>query len=65
MLGSLKNSCSVKSPNFLQEKLKMPGIKFWFDKKMCPSMESQPSLLLLINCGERTKKYEALDFVAA
>ena len=38
------------------EKLKMLGIEFRFDKKMCPSMESQPSLLLLIDCGERTKK---------
>ena len=25
------------------------------DSKMRPSMESQPSLLLLIDCGERTK----------
>ena len=27
MLGSLKNSSSVKSPNFPQQKLKMPGVK--------------------------------------
>ena len=56
MLGSLKNSSSVRSPNFLHQKLKMLGIEFRFDRKMHPSMESQPSLLLLINCGERTKK---------
>ena len=40
MLGSLKNSSSVESPNFPQQKLKMPEIKFCFDKKMRPSMES-------------------------
>ena len=36
ILGSLKNSSSVKSPNFPQQKLKMPGIKFCFDRKMRP-----------------------------
>ena len=56
MLGSLKNSSSARSPNFLRRKLKMLGIEFCFDKKMRPSMESQPCLPLLINCGERTKK---------
>ena len=55
ILGSLKNSSSVKSLNFLQQKLKMPGIKFCFDKKMRPSMESYPSLLLQMDCGERPK----------
>ena len=40
MLGLLKNSSSVKIPNFLQQKLKMPGIKFYFNRKMHPSMES-------------------------
>ena len=40
MLGSLKNLSSVKGPNFPQQKLKMLGIKFCFNKKMCPSMES-------------------------
>ena len=49
MLGSLKNSSSVKSPNFLYQKLKMPGIKFCFNRKMCPSMESQPRILLLMD----------------
>ena len=49
MLGSLKNSSSVESPNFLQQKLKMSGIKFRFDRKMRPSMESQPSILLLMD----------------
>ena len=53
---SLKNSSSVKIPNFLQQKLKMPEIKFCFDKKMHPSMEVHPSLLLLVDCGERPKK---------
>ena len=55
MPGSLKNSSSVESPNFPHRKLKMLGIEFRFDRKMRPSMESKPSLLLLINCGERTK----------
>ena len=56
MPGSLKNSSSVKSPNFLQQKLKMPGIKFRFDRKMSPSMESYPIIILLMDCGERPKK---------
>ena len=56
MLGSLKNSSSVRSPNFPHQKLKMLGIKFRFDRKMRPSMESKPSILLLMDCGERTKK---------
>ena len=55
MLGSLKNSSSVKSHNFPHQKLKMPEIKFYFDKKMHPSMESYPSLLLLMDYGERPK----------
>ena len=53
MLGSLKNSSSVRIPNFLHRKLKMPGIEFCFDKKMRPSMESHPSLLFLMDFGER------------
>ena len=56
MPGSLKNSSPVKIPNFPQQKLKIPGIKFCFDRKMHPSMESHPSLVLMINYGERTKK---------
>ena len=52
MSGSLKNSSFVKSSNFPQQKLKMPGIKIWFNKKMHPSMDSQPSLLLLMDCVE-------------
>ena len=48
MLGSLKNSSSVRSPNFPYEKLKMLGIEFRFDRKIRPSMESQPSFLLLV-----------------
>ena len=56
MLGSLKNSSSVKIPNFPQQKLKMPGIKFYIDRKMCPSIESYPSLLFLMDGGERPKK---------
>ena len=56
MLGSLKNSFSVRSPNFPHKKLKMPGIEFCFDRKMRPSMESQPSILLLMDCGDRPKK---------
>ena len=55
MLGLLKNSTSVKIANFLQQKLKMPRIKFCFDRKMHPSMESHPSILLLIDYGERPK----------
>ena len=56
MLGIIKNSSPVESPNFSHRKLKMLEIEFRFDRKMRPSMESQPSLLLLIDCGERTKK---------
>ena len=55
MLGSLKNYSSARSPNFPHQKLKMIGIEFHFDRKMRPSMEIQPSLLLLIDCGEKTK----------
>ena len=46
MLGSLKNLSSTRSPNFPHGKLKTLGIEFLFDRKMCPSMESQPSILL-------------------
>ena len=55
MPGSLKNSSSVKSPNFSLQKLKMLEIEFRFDRKMRPSMESQSSILLLMDCGERPK----------
>ena len=55
MLGSRKNSSSVKIPNFLQQNLKMLGIKFCFDRKMRPSMESHPSILLLMDCEEIEK----------
>ena len=54
MPGSLKNSSSVESPNFPHRKLKMLGIEFRFDRKMHPSIESQPSLILLI--AEREPK---------
>ena len=33
----------------------MPRIEFFFDRKMSPSMESQPSILLPMDCGERQK----------
>ena len=56
MMGSLKNSSSLRGPNFPHQKLKMLGIEFYFDRKMRPSMEVQPSLLLLMDCGERPKK---------
>ena len=56
MLGSLKNSSSARSPNFPHQKLKMLKIEFRFDRKMRPSMESQPSILLLMDYGERPKK---------
>ena len=36
MPRSLKNSFSVKGPNFPQQKLKMLGIKFCFNRKMRP-----------------------------
>ena len=55
VLGSLKNSSSVKSPNFPQQKLKITRIKFRLDRKIGPSMESYPSILLLMDCGERPK----------
>ena len=56
MLGSLKNSSSVKIRNFPHRKLKNLGIEFFFNKKMRPSMESQPSIHLPMDCGERPKK---------
>ena len=56
MPGSLKNSSSIRNPNFLYQKLKMFGIEFYFDKKMRPSMESHPSIRLLMDCGERLKR---------
>ena len=55
MLVSLKNFTSVKSPNFPQQKLKTREIKFCFDRKMHPSIESHPRLLLLMDGGERPK----------
>ena len=55
MLGLLKNSSSIRRPNFLHQKLKMLGIEFRFDRKMCPSMESQPRIIFLIDCEERPK----------
>ena len=62
MPGSLKNSFSVKIPNFPQQKMKMPAIKFCFDRKMRPSMESYPSILLLMDYGERPKKVRIPSF---
>ena len=56
MLGSLKNSSFVESPNFLHRKLKMLIIEFRFNRKMRHSMESQPSILLLMDHGDRPKK---------
>ena len=56
MLGLLKNSSSVRSPNFSHQKLKMPGIESCFDEKMRPLTESQPSILLMMDYGERPKK---------
>ena len=56
MMGSIKNSSSIESPNFLHRKMKMLGIEFRFDRKMHPSMESQPSILFLMDCGERPRK---------
>ena len=32
------------------------------DTKMHPSMESQPSILLLVDCGERPKKVRIPSF---
>ena len=55
MLVSLKNSSYVESPNFHIE-TKMLEIEFRIDRKMHPSMESQPSIVLLMDCGERPKK---------
>ena len=59
MLGSLKNSSCVKSPNFPQQWLKMPRIKFCLNKKIHPSMESYPSLLFL---WRETKKVRSPSF---
>ena len=38
---SLKNSSFVKIPNFPHQKLKMPGIKFCFDRKVHPRSEER------------------------
>ena len=56
MLGLIQNSSSVESSNFPHRKLKMLGIEFRFNRKMRPSMESQPSIILLMDRGERPKK---------
>ena len=56
MPGSLKNSSFVESTDFSHRKLKMLRIEFLLDRKMRPSMESEPSILLLMDCGERPKK---------
>ena len=65
MLGSLKNSSSVRKPNFPHQKLKMLIIEFCIDRKMHPSMESHPSIFLLKIYGGRSKKYESLVPVVA
>ena len=57
MLGSPKKSCSVRSPNFVHKKLKMLKIEFHFDRKMRPSMESHPSILLLMDVGPRNHTF--------
>ena len=62
MLGSLKNSSYVRSPNFPHQKLKISGIKFRFDRKMRPSMESQSRLLFLNDHGQRHKKIRSPRF---
>ena len=56
MPGSLKNSSFVRISNFPHQKLKMLGIEFRLDRNMRPSMESHPSILLLMACEERPKK---------
>ena len=55
MPGSQEKTSSERSPNFPNRR-KNVGIEFRFDRTMHPSKESQPSLILLIDCGERTKK---------
>ena len=62
MLGSLKNSTSEKSPNFPH--LKMLRIEFRFDRKLRPSMEIWPSIILLMDCRERPKKEESVASAA-
>ena len=53
MLVSLRNSSFVEIPT---SKLKMLEIEFRIDRKMHPSMESHPSILLLKICGGRSTK---------
>ena len=55
MLGSLKNSSFVRSPNFPHQKLKMSEIEFRLNRKMRPSMQSHPRILFLMDYGERAK----------
>ena len=56
MMGSPKNSSSVRRPNFPHQKLKMLDIKFHFNRKMRPSMESQPRIFLLVDLWRETQK---------
>ena len=51
MTSSLKNSSSIKSPNLLHQKLEMHRIKFYFNKKMRPSMKIYTSLIFLMIYG--------------
>ena len=62
MPGSLKNSSSEKIPNFPHQKLKMPGIKFCFDKKTFPSMESYPSIPFANLLWRETQKVRIPSF---
>ena len=61
MSGSLKDFFFVRSRNFPHQKLKMFRIEFRFDRKMRPSMESQASIFLLMDYGERPKNFRQQD----
>ena len=62
MPGSLKNYSSVKIPNFPHQKLKMLGIEFHFDRKMRPSMESNPSIIFSDGLWRETQKVRIPSF---
>ena len=48
--GTLSYKAHFRPQISSNEKLKMLEIEFHFDRKMRPSMESHPSILLLMDC---------------
>ena len=59
MLGSLKNSFSVESPNFPHQKLKMSGIEFSFNRNIELFKESCPMYSFSENSGGKLMEKDA------